>query len=74
VGVFWAVNGVGLIIASVLLNILKYQSPTIKNVWGFKIIILFGIIFGGFMIFRGFFSVAKAVLDQEILKEAKERE
>jgi hypothetical protein len=74
VSIFRLVNGASLIIASGLLNIAKYQSPTIKNIWGFKQIIFAATLTGGFMIFWGLFSYAHAFFDQQILKEAKDRE
>jgi hypothetical protein len=74
VGIFRIVNGSSLFIVAVLLNIWKYQSPTIKNIWGFKIFILCTALYGGFMIFWGLFSLRKALDDQAILKEAKDRE
>ena len=74
VGIFRIVNGASLFIVSVLFVVLGYQSLTIKNILGLRIIIRCAALYGGFMIFWGLFSLRKALDDQAILKEAKDRE
>ena len=74
ISVLYCVVGILSPVITLLFMIIELQTPAVKGSLVFKIFLTLIIILGVFILFQGVVRFTEALNDQEILKEAKDRE